>query len=72
MAKNIDQHEYQQAKEQIAQLEAELAEFQASSRELERELELELEESEERHKESQYTINKLNAELNDFKVGFST
>jgi hypothetical protein len=59
---------YKQAKDQIAQLEAEMAEFQASSRELERELEMELEESEERHKTLQNTINMLNLELGEYKV----
>lgn len=64
----IDQQQFTRAKEQIAQLEAELAEFQASSHELERELELELEESEERHKKSELTINRLTIEINDWKV----
>jgi len=59
---------YRQAKEQIAQLEAEMAEFRASSRELEQELELELEESEERHKSSQMKINQLTLELDQVKV----
>ncbi|KAF5096232.1 hypothetical protein DV451_004343 [Geotrichum candidum] len=58
---------YRQAKEQIAQLEAEMAEFRASSRELEQELELELEESEERHKSSQMKINQLTLELDQVK-----
>ena len=48
--------------------EAELADFQASSHELEQELELELQESEERHKESQLQINKLTAEVQAWKV----
>lgn len=64
----LDYEAYRQAKEQIAQLEAEMAEFQASSRDLERELELELEESEERHKNSQNKINTLTAELEQWKV----
>ncbi|KAF5114647.1 hypothetical protein DV113_000302 [Geotrichum candidum] len=59
---------YKQAKDQIAHLEAEMAEFQASSRELERELEMELEESEERHKSLQNTINVLNHELDEYKT----
>lgn len=63
-----DNEGYRRAKEQIAHLESELAEFQASSRELERELELELEESEEQHKKSQFAINKLNSELDEWKV----
>lgn len=50
MSAKIDVEQFRRAKEQIAHLEAELADFQASSRELERELELELEESEEQHK----------------------
>lgn len=63
-----DFEDYRQAKEQIAQLEAEMAEFRASSRELEQELELELEESEERHKNSQMKINELTLELDQVKV----
>lgn len=63
-----DYEAYKQAKHQIVQLEAEMAEFRASSRELERELELELEESEERHKNSQHMINSLMMELDQFKV----
>lgn len=63
-----DYEAYKQAKHQIAQLEAEMAEFQASSRELERELEMELEESEERHKNSQHMINTLTIELDQCKV----
>lgn len=63
------EHEpYRLAKEQIAQLEAEMAEFRASSRDLEEELELELEESEERHKNSQNAINLLTAEVEQSKV----
>lgn len=58
---------YRQAKEQIAQLEAELAEFQASSRELERELEVELEESENKHKQQQDKVDELTHELNEWK-----
>lgn len=63
-------HNYKQAKDQIAQLEAEMAEFRAASRELERELELELEESEERHKGLQNKINDLNLEVDQYKVSF--
>lgn len=63
-----DYEAYKRAKDQIAQLEAEMAEFQASSRELERELELELEESEERHKNSQHMIDTLKLELDQVKV----
>lgn len=63
----VDYEGYMQAKHQIAQLEAEMAEFRASSRELEKELELELEESEERHKASQETINNLTLELENYK-----
>ncbi|KAF5099566.1 hypothetical protein D0Z00_001576 [Geotrichum galactomycetum] len=63
---------YKQAKDQIAQLEAEMAEFQASSRELERELEMELEESEERHKTLQSTINMLNLDLGEYKTKHRT
>lgn len=64
----FDYEPYQLAKEQIAQLEAEMAEFRMSSRELEMELEMELEESEERHKQSQTTINNLTIELDQWKV----
>lgn len=64
----FDYEPYQQAKEQIAQLEAEMAEFRQSSRDLEQELELELEESEERHKSDQNTINLLTMELDQSKV----
>lgn len=67
---STENEQYDRAKEQIAQLETELAEFQASSRELEQELEAELQESEERHLQSQLQINKLNAEIDDWKVCF--
>lgn len=65
---NIDYEAYQRAKHQIAQLEAEMADFRASSRELESELELELEESEMRHKASQDMINNLTLELDQCKT----
>lgn len=58
---------YRQAKEQIAQLEAELAEFQASSRELEKELELELEESEQKHKNLTNQVESLTGQVNEWK-----
>jgi chromosome segregation ATPase len=66
---NLYEEGYRQAKEQIAQLEAELAEFQQSSRELENELELELEESEQRHKRVQKKVFELNNQVNEWKVG---
>lgn len=58
---------YKQAKEQIAQLENELAEFQASSRELEKELEMELEESEQKHKHLNNQVESLTAEVSEWK-----
>uniref|UniRef100_A0A060T5T0 ARAD1C07568p n=1 Tax=Blastobotrys adeninivorans TaxID=409370 RepID=A0A060T5T0_BLAAD len=58
---------YARAKEQIAQLEAELAEFQATSRELEREMELELEEAEQRQKGLEKKVNSLTADVSEWK-----
>lgn len=62
------QDAYVKAKEQIAQLELELAEFRATSRNLERELELELEEAEEQHRISQDMIVNLTVEVDQWKV----
>lgn len=66
-----DYETYKQAKDQILQLEAEMAEFRASSRELEHELEMELEESEERHKNSQHMIDSLTMDLDQCKVCYT-
>jgi predicted nucleic acid-binding Zn-ribbon protein len=62
---------YRRAKEQIAQLEAEISEFQVSSRELEKELEVELEESERRHKELEAKVERLSYEVKDWRVCLS-
>lgn len=55
------------AREQIAQYEVEISEFQASSRELEKELELELEDGEKRQKELQVQVEKYRVESADWK-----
>jgi predicted nucleic acid-binding Zn-ribbon protein len=55
-------------KSQIKELEAELADFQASSRELETELEKELEASEKQHRELRNKNEALKYEVDEWKV----
>jgi hypothetical protein len=55
------------ARQQIAQYEVEISEFQASSRELEKELELELEDGEKKQKELQVELEKYKNESQDWK-----
>jgi predicted nucleic acid-binding Zn-ribbon protein len=55
-------------KNQISQLEAELADFQASSRELEQELGKELEASEKQHRELRQKNEGLRYEVEEWKV----
>ena len=55
-------------KTQYEQLEAELADFQASSRELESELERDIEASEKRERQLQEKVDNLGYEVNEWKV----
>lgn len=55
-------------KTQYEQLEAELADFQASSRELEAELERDVEASEKRERQLQEKVEGLGYEVNEWKV----
>lgn len=55
-------------KTQYEQLEAELADFQASSRELEAELERDIEASEKRERQLQEKVDNLGYEANEWKV----
>ena len=55
-------------KSQIAELEAELADFQQSSRELETELEKELEASEKQHRDLKNKNEALRYEVEEWKV----
>jgi predicted nucleic acid-binding Zn-ribbon protein len=55
-------------KSQIRELEAELADFQASSRELEQELEKELEASEKQHRDLRNKNEALRYEVEEWKV----
>jgi chromosome segregation ATPase len=55
-------------KTQIRELEAELADFQASSRELEQELEKELEASEKQHRDLRNKNEALKYEVEEWKV----
>ena len=55
-------------KTQYEQLEAELADFQASSRELESELERDIEASEKRERQLQEKVDSLGFEVNEWKV----
>jgi prefoldin subunit 5 len=55
-------------KSQIRELEAELADFQASSRELEQELEKELEASEKQHRDLRHKNETLRYEVDEWKV----
>lgn len=55
-------------KSQIAELEAELADFQQSSRELETELEKELEASEKQHRDLKNKNETLRYEVEEWKV----
>lgn len=59
-----------EAKEQIAQYEVEISEFQTSSRELEKELELELEDAEKRQKELQSQVEKYKWESVEWKTKY--
>lgn len=56
-------------KAQYEQLEAELADFQASSRELETELERDVEASEKRERQLQEKVENLGYEVDEWKVG---
>lgn len=56
-------------KAQYEQLEAELADFQASSRELESELERDIEASEKRERQLQEKVESLGYEVEEWKVG---
>lgn len=56
-------------KTQYEQLEAELADFQASSRELEAELERDIEAAEKRERQLQEKIESLGYEVEEWKVG---
>lgn len=56
-------------KTQYEQLEAELADFQASSRELETELEKDVEEAEKRERQLREKVEALGYEVDEWKVG---
>lgn len=58
-------------KAQYEQLEAELADFQASSRELETELERDVEASEKRERQLQEKVENQGYEVDEWKVGFT-
>lgn len=58
-------------KAQYEQLEAELADFQASSRELETELERDVEASEKRERQLQEKVESQGYEVDEWKVGFT-
>lgn len=58
-------------KAQYEQLEAELADFQASSRELETELERDIEASEKRERQLQERVENLGYEVDEWKVSFT-
>lgn len=58
-------------KAQYEQLEAELADFQASSRELEAELERDIEASEKRERQLQEKVENLGYEADEWKVSFT-
>jgi len=58
-------------KSHIRELEAELADFQASSRELEQELEKELEASEKQHRDLRNKNEALRYEVDEWKVAIS-
>ena len=58
-------------KAQYEQLEAELADFQASSRELETELERDVEASEKRERQLQEKVENQAYEVDEWKVGFT-
>ena len=58
-------------KSQYEQLETELADFQASSRELETELERDVEEAEKRERQLREKVETLNYEVEEWKVGLA-
>lgn len=67
----MSEEKYRRAKEQIRQLEAEIAEFQESSRELEAEMEQELEESERKIRNLELKTYELTEDRDEWKKKYS-